>query len=357
VLGVTSDEPDTPYLFVDTAVVEHNLRTMAGTARELGIALRPHAKTHKCPPLGLRQVELGAIGLTLATAGEAEVFADGGCLDIFLAYPIWAGGRRGGRLSALAERVRLRLGIDSAESAAVLARAVPGAEVLVEVDSGHHRSGVPAPDAGAVALAASRSGLRVVGTFTFPGHGYGPGNRDRAAADEADALAEADRVLHTAGFDVEVRSGGSTPTAALSARGTVTEMRPGSYVFNDAQQLETGSCGWADVALYAVSTVVSRRGQQVIVDAGNKILGADRPHWATGHGRLLDHPGARMTALSEHHATVLFPDGEQPPELGRCLRVVPNHVCTAVNLVDELLVGTSGTIHDRWPVAARGANT
>jgi D-serine deaminase-like pyridoxal phosphate-dependent protein len=105
-----------------------------------------------------------------------------------------------------------------------------------------------------------------------------------------------------------------------------------------------------------VSTVVSRRGQQVIVDAGNKILGADRPHWATGHGRLLDHPEARMTALSEHHATVEFPDGEQAPELGSRLRVVPNHVCTAVNLVDELLVGVSGTIRDRWPVAARGAN-
>jgi D-serine deaminase-like pyridoxal phosphate-dependent protein len=329
---------------------------MAATAREMGILLRPHAKTHKCPPLGLRQVELGAIGLTLATAGEAEVFADGGCVDIFLAYPMWAGGRRGARLAALAERVQLRLGIDSAESAAVLAKAVPGAEVLVEVDSGHHRSGVPAEEAGTVALAASRSGLNVVGTFTFPGHGYGPGNRGRAAADEADTLVEADRVLCAAGFAVEVRSGGSTPTAALSARGTLTEMRPGSYVFNDAQQLETGSCDWPDIGLYAVSTVVSRRGQQVIVDAGNKILGADRPHWATGHGRLLQHPGARVTALSEHHATVLFPDDEPAPELGSRVHVVPNHVCTAVNLVDELLVGTPDRIQDRWPVAARGAN-
>ena len=353
---VTSEDLDTPYLFVDTGVLEQNLRAMADTARELGIALRPHAKTHKCPPLGLRQLELGAVGLTLATAGEAEIFADGGCLDIFLAYPMWAGGRRGTRLAALAERARLRLGVDSAESAAMLAKAVPGAEVLVEVDSGHHRSGVPAAEAGAVALAASRSGLRVLGAFTFPGHGYGPGNRSRAAADEADALAEADRVLRDAGFEAGVRSGGSTPTAALSARGTLTEMRPGSYVFNDAQQLETGSCDWSGIALYAVSTVVSRRGHQVILDAGNKILGADRPPWATGHGRLLGHPGARVTALSEHHATVQIPDEEPVPELGARLHVIPNHVCTAVNLVDELMVGTAGRIGDRWPVAARGAN-
>lgn len=358
--GVTptaAEELDTPYLYVDTEVVERNLRAMADTARALGIALRPHAKTHKCPPLGLRQLELGATGLTLATVGEAEVFADGGCPDIFLAYPIWAAGRRGTRLAALADRVRLRVGVDSAEAARLLARAVPGIEVLVEVDSGHHRSGVPAGEAAAVALAASRAGLRVLGAFTFPGHGYGPGNRDRAAADEADALAEADRGLRAAGFDVQVRSGGSTPTAALAERGTLTEMRPGSYVFNDAQQLETGSCGWADLGLVAVSTVVSGRDGQVILDAGNKVLGADRPGWATGHGRLPEHPGARLTALSEHHATVLFPPDEPPPALGTRLRVVPNHVCTAVNLADELLAGTAGMVHARWSIPARGANT
>lgn len=354
---MTLDELDTPYLFVDTAVLEANLQGMAATARESGIALRPHAKTHKCPPLGRRQAELGAIGLTLATAGEAEVFADGGCLDIFLAYPMWAGGRRGTRLAALAERARLRVGIDSADSASVLAKAVPGAEVLVEIDCGHHRSGVPAAEAGDLALAASHVGLRVVGAFTFPGHGYGPGNRGRAAVEEAVALAEADRILRAAGFELEVLSGGSTPTAELADRATLTEMRPGSYVFNDAQQLETGSCGWSDIALSAVSTVVSRRGQQVIVDAGSKILGADRPHWSSGHGRLLGHPGARVTALSEHHATVVFPDDEPTPEVGSHLRVVPNHVCTSVNLVDELLVGTLDRIEDRWPVAARGANT
>jgi D-serine deaminase-like pyridoxal phosphate-dependent protein len=354
---VASEQLDTPYLFVDTAILERNLRTMATAARESGIALRPHAKTHKCPGLGLRQIELGAVGLTLATVAEAEIFADGGCPDIFLAYPMWAGGPRGARLAALAERVRLRVGVDSAESAAVLARAVPGAEVAVEVDCGHHRSGVPAREAAHVALAASRCGLRVVGAFTFPGHAYGPGNPVRAAAEESDALAEADVVLRTAGFEVEVRSGGSTPTAALSDRSVLTEMRPGVYVFNDAQQLETGSCERSDISLYAVSTVVSRRGRQVILDSGNKILGADRPHWATGHGRLLDHPDARVTALSEHHATVLFPDGDPLPELGSRLRVVPNHVCTAVNLVDDLLVGTADRVQERWPVAARGANT
>jgi D-serine deaminase-like pyridoxal phosphate-dependent protein len=361
--GVTLPVPvdvDTPYLFVDTDVLERNLQNMAAAAAVMDVALRPHAKTHKCPPLGLRQLQLGAAGLTVATVGEAEIFADGGCTDLFLGYPIWAAGNRGARLRRLAERVRLRVGVDSAEGAAVLAGALAGTdvEVLVEIDSGHHRSGVPAERAPEIALAAARGGLRVVGAFTFPGHGYGLGQRGRAAADEADALRRADDQLRRAGIETTVRSGGSTPTAMLSERGVLTEMRPGSYVFNDAQQFELGSCGWADLALYAVATVVSRSGRQVILDAGSKVLGTDRPAWATGFGRLPGHPAARVTALSEHHAIVAFPDGEPIPELGSPLRVVPNHVCTAVNLADELVVGTiDGAALDRWPVAARGANS
>ncbi|GAA1187137.1 D-TA family PLP-dependent enzyme [Pseudonocardia alaniniphila] len=357
-IDLITGELDTPFVAVDLDVMERNLASMAGAARARGFALRPHAKTHKCLEIARRQVEHGAAGLTVATVGEAEIFASGGFTDLFIAYPIWASGGRGNRLRALAERASLRVGIDSEEGAQALAKAVAGADVeaLVEIDSGHHRSGVRPEQAAEVATAAARAGLRVVGIFTFPGHGYGPGRRGQAAGDEAGALSEARASMRKAGLDVEVSSGGSTPTAALSDAEALTEIRPGVYVFNDTQQAELGSCDWADIALTAISTVVSSSGQRVVLDAGSKILGADQPAWATGGGRLPDHPDARVVALSEHHATVVLPEDGVSLRPGDVVRVAPNHVCAAVNLADGLIVLAKGAQVDRWHVAARGAN-
>ena len=179
----------TPYLVVDRDVLQANLGAMAARARDHGVALRPHAKTHKCLEIARRQLALGAAGLTVATVGEAEVFADGGFTDLFIAYPVWAAGARGPRLRALAERVALRVGADSAEGVELLAHVLAGseAEVVVEVDSGHHRTGVAPERAGEVAAAARRCGLGVAGVFTFPGHSYGPGRRHEAALGEARA--------------------------------------------------------------------------------------------------------------------------------------------------------------------------
>jgi D-serine deaminase-like pyridoxal phosphate-dependent protein len=346
---------DTPYLAVDIALLERNLAAMAGSARARGLALRPHAKTHKCVEIARRQVALSDGGLTLATVAEAEVFAAAGLDDVFLAYPVVAAGPRAGRLRALAERVRLRVGVDSADGAALLAAAVPGLEVLVEVDSGHHRTGVASHGAGEVAAAARSAGLQVAGVFTFPGHSYAPGERKRAATDEAAALSAAADALRAVGIEPRVRSGGSTPTAALSTADVLTELRPGVYAFQDAQQAELGSTDLADIALTAVATGVSRGRDRAVLDAGSKVLGADRPAWTTGFGRLPDHPDARVVALSEHHATVTFPG--PAPAVGEQVRVAPNHVCTAVNLADELVVVDGGVEVDRWRVAARGANT
>ncbi|HVD80071.1 MAG TPA: alanine racemase [Propionibacteriaceae bacterium] len=348
----------TPCLVVDRDVLEGNLVAMADRARDLGLALRPHAKTHKCVEVARRQVALGAVGLTVATVGEAEVFADAGFTDLFIAYPVWAAGARGRRLSALAERVTLRVGADSAEGVELVARALAGteAEVVVEVDSGHHRTGVAPARAGQVAAAAHRSGLRVAGVFTFPGHSYEPGGRERAAADESRALQEADAALRQAGLGAGLRSGGSTPTAALVVQGALDEMRPGVYAFNDAQQVELGAADWDTVALTAAATVVSRHGRDTIVDAGSKVLGADRAVWASGGGRLPAHPHARISALSEHHATVSFAEDAPLPELGSLVQVAPNHVCAAVNLADAIIVTAGGAVVDQWQVAARGRN-
>ncbi|MFF6946948.1 alanine racemase [Streptomyces lavendulae] len=348
----------TPYLAVDRDVLDRNLESVADLAHDRSLWIRPHAKTHKCPEIAERQVQLGAVGLTVATVSEAETFTTAGFDDLFIAYPVWARGRSGERLRALAEKTRLRVGVDSAEGAHLLGRALrgTGAEAVVEVDSGHHRSGASPDQAGDVALAAAAAGLRVVGAFTFPGHGYGPGRRRAAAAQEAAALDAASRELRAKGIEATVRSGGSTPTLEMSDTSVLSEIRPGVYAFNDAQQVELGSCGWDDVALSAVTTVVSRRHDRFILDAGSTVLGADQPSWTSGAGRLPDHPQARITALSEHHATVEFPDGRPALSLGDRVRVAPNHVCSAVNLSDELVVFSNGEIVDRWRVAARGAN-
>jgi D-serine deaminase-like pyridoxal phosphate-dependent protein len=346
---------DTPYLAVDPAILDRNLTAMARSAAARGLALRPHAKTHKCVEIARRQVALSGGGLTLATVAEAEVFADAGFTDVFLAYPVVATGLRARRLRALAERVTLRVGVDSADGAALLAAAVPELEVLVEVDSGHHRTGVAPDRAGEVAAAARAAGLRVAGVFTFPGHSYAPHERSRAAADESSALSAAASALRAVGIEPQVRSGGSTPTATLSDGEVLTELRPGVYAFQDAQQAELGSADLADLALTAVATVVSRGPDRAVVDAGSKVLSADRPAWTTGFGRLPDFPDARVVALSEHHATVTF--AGPAPAVGERVRLAPNHVCTAVNLADELVVVDAGVEIDCWRVAARGANT
>ncbi|MET3203730.1 D-serine deaminase-like pyridoxal phosphate-dependent protein [Arthrobacter sp. UYEF6] len=360
-------EIDTPEIIIDRDVLQRNIDRMATAVRAKGLHLRPHVKTHKVPEIAEMQLAAGAVGLTVATLGEAEVFAEHGAKDIFIAYPLWVGPRQADRLRKLAVKARIAVGLDSREAAetmaASLGRAVGQVEVVLEIDCGHHRSGI-APDAVVgVAQAASRGGLRVTGIFTFPGHSYAPGMPLKAMDEERLALGEAAGLLNAAGFHVAHRSGGSTPTAALTAGDSgATEVRPGVYVFGDAQQLELERCAAEDIALTIAATIVSRHEgtdlmpRRVILDSGSKILGGDRPGWTTGFGRLLDHPDARITALSEHHATVVWPEETTLPALGDRLRVVPNHVCIAMNLVDDVTVVSGGKIVDRWHVAARGRN-
>jgi D-serine deaminase-like pyridoxal phosphate-dependent protein len=204
---------------------------------------------------------------------------------------------------------------------------------------------------------AGHAGLDVRGVFTFPGHSYSPDARQRVVRQEADALARAAGAFDERGLACPVRSGGSTPTAHSVDSGTMTELRPGVYVFGDAQQLELGTIGPDRIALTCMATVVSHAGGNTVLDSGSKALGADRAPWASGYGRLLDHLDARIASLSEHHAVVTWPETAPRPEIGSRVRVVPNHVCNAVNLADTLLVCREGQVVQRWPVTARGANT
>ncbi|WP_306231364.1 alanine racemase [Agrococcus beijingensis] len=358
--------PSTPFLAVDLERMQANIARVAEAATARGIALRPHAKTHKTIEIGRMQVAAGAHGLTVATIGEAEVFAAAGLDDLFIAYPLWIDADRAARLSHLAAAgAAISIGVDSVEAAARIARGGLAGRVSarVEVDAGHHRSGCVPTAAGDVASAAARAGIEVEGVFAFPGHAYAPEGRETAARQEAEALRVAAASMRDAGVPPQVVSGGSTPSfaAALALDSPVTELRPGVSVFGDAQQWELGSTAPEQIALTAHATVVSHAGGRLVLDAGSKVLGPDRAAWATGHGRLLDHPDARIVQLSEHHALVELP-GIAPddlPPLGSLVRAVPNHSCMAVNLVDELFVfdrADDAEPSARWRVAARGRN-
>ena len=344
--------PATPFLALDLPVLDANIERVADWAAERGLALRPHVKTHKSPEIGHRQSEAGASGITVATIGEAEVVAQAGIDDVVIAYPVWLDAERASRLRRLAAEGTVRVGFDSLEAARRLAEV--GVEGIVEVDSGHHRSGVLPDEAGELAAQAADAGLVVAGVFTFPGHSYGPEARIGAAAQEASALRVASAAMTAAGIVPRIISGGSTPSLAATGEG-LTETRPGVYVFNDAQQWELGACVPEQIALTCHATVVSHAGGRLVLDAGSKVLGADKAAWASGFGRLLDHPQARIVLLSEHHAVADL-DGEPLPPLGSTVRVVPNHACNAVNLVDEFTVLSQGRLVGRWDVAARGMN-
>jgi D-serine deaminase-like pyridoxal phosphate-dependent protein len=341
----------TPYVVIDTDVLDANIAGMQAFCDARGIALRPHAKTHKTLEIARRQLAAGAVGLTVATVGEAEVFAgtvaEAGA-DLLVAYPVAVPAER---LRALGRRVRVVVGVDS--TAGVDRALEAGVGVSVEVDSGLRRSGVEPGTAGALASYAAARDVQVVGVFTFPGHGYATGaGAARAAADEARALREAAASMEAAGVPCPVRSGGCTPTAHHADASVVTELRPGVYALQDSQQVALGVTAPDGVALRIRATVVSTAVEgQVVLDAGAKVLGMDRPSYVPGHGTLPAFPHATLERIWEHHGVVSL-NGRPGPALGERVDVVPNHVCATVNLVEELWAGD-----ERWAVAARGRNT
>jgi D-serine deaminase-like pyridoxal phosphate-dependent protein len=354
-----SQRINTPQPVVDRQVLDSNLARMAKAVSERGCALRPHFKTHRSIEIATRQIANGASGFACATISEAEALAEHGFLDILIAYPFWADGTTGERLRALQEKATPQIGVDSVESLECLAKATvggPQTNVVIEVDPGFHRSGVPASEVLRIASAAERCGFSVSGVFAYPGQAYGgPDAVEPAASDERACLDEAHALLASAGIDPTVVSGGSTPTATLSAEEQLTEVRPGVYVFNDRQQVELGTCRESEVALVVLTTVVSTAVPGFfVVDAGSKALSSDRLSWMDGFGAVRQAPGQVAQSLSEHHGVIRSPDSERRPSVGEIVAIVPNHVCNVVNLFDDLLVVGDGQEAERWPVLARG---
>lgn len=349
--ALAAAEPElTPLAVVDEERMEANLAAMARIAASAAVKLRPHAKTHKSRYVAGRQLEHGAIGLTCATLREAEVFADAGVEDLLIAHPP-VGEPKRRRLAELAGRVRrLAVSIDQVE----LADGLPdGVEVLWEVDSGMHRMGT-APgvaSADAVLELVGRVGpARVRGLLTHGGHAYKAETQEarrRAADEEAQALLETAMLLRRRGFEPRTLSVGSTPTADSAGREKgITELRPGTYVYGDANQITLGSQRLEDSALAVIATVVSVHPDRVVVDAGSKSLSSDlRVTRMEGLGIVLGHPSLRLERLSEEHG-VLAGEGLDRLGIGRRLAIVPTHACTCVNLQSELLFfSATGT---RW---------
>jgi D-serine deaminase-like pyridoxal phosphate-dependent protein len=227
--------------------------------------------------------------------------------------------------------------------------------VLVEIDPGNGRTGVDAGRAADIALAARSLGLGIAGVFAHGGHAYAGRDAAGAAADEVSTLGAAAAALRRAGLEAPIVSAGSTPTAVLAARGEVNEIRAGTYLLGDRQQLALGSVPVDGLALWVAATVVSTAVPgQVVVDAGAKSLTKDRPAHLVGHGTLPAYPDAVIDRLSDYHGVVLTPNGTAGPEVGDVLEIVPNHVCPVVDLFDEFSVVSADGSVERWPVDARG---
>lgn len=354
---------DTPCPVVDLDRLEANLSRMADYASAHGLALRPHVKTHKSARVGREQVARGAAGLTCATPRELEVMAEVS-RDLLMAYPPVGAGRIA-RLLALPARIALRVSLDSAEAVDGLARAasLAGREVgvLVELDLGMRRVGV-ATAGEAVALArrvADHPPLRFAGLVFYPGHIREAGAPAAAARRQlSEDLGAVLVQLHRAGLTAPLVSGGSTPTAWETHEiAGVTEMRPGTYVYNDRATVAAGAASRGDCALTVLATVVSTAVPgQAVVDAGTKALGREPRGGdaAWGFGELLDRPDVTVRAMSEEHGTLdLGPSGWRP-QVGDRVRIIPNHVCVVTHLFDEVAGLRGDQVVERWPVAARG---
>lgn len=359
---------ETPCLVIDMQAVRANLQSMQRAVSAAGCRLRPHIKTHKMPLFARMQIEAGACGITCAKVSEAEVMADGGLRDIFIAYPM-VGEHRIRRAAALARRVdRLILAVDSSESADALSKAAvrenTGFEVRLEIDTGAGRTGVPLERA--VDLAAqihAMPGLRLTGIYTFKSlvyQGAPTADIELAAREEGELMAEAARRIREAGVPIEDISAGSSPTGEAVARtGLVNEVRPGTYIFKDQMLCREGVARPEEIAVrYAATVVSAQHAEYAVLDGGCKFFATDvvpdaAPHFYHGYAAVDGRPELCLSRMNEEHGILTAESGATGLHVGDVLLLTPIHVCTAVNQQNAVWLLDNGTL-TRVPVKARG---
>ena len=348
-------ELETPALLIDLDRLERNLCRVAQYAKEHELRLRPHTKTHKLPAVGKRQVELGAVGLTVAKVGEAGVMLGSGTPDLLVAYPI-IGLSKLGRLMEVARRTRVTVALDSVPAARQLADAARAAQVsigvLVEADVGMHRCGVAiGEELVTLAQSVARLGPHVTleGVACYPGH-------IRSYCDEFQRQLVED--FRRADLPLTIFSAGSTPLVFQSHQFPgVNEIRPGTYVFHDVNCVRSGMATWDDCAATILTTVISnaRRGY-VMVDGGSKTFSSDRIAGSSelSFGYVTDAPEAVVYAQNEEHGHVDVRKCDQEFQVGDRLRIIPNHICVAMNLHEQVYGVRGETVEVVWKVEGRG---
>lgn len=357
-------ELETPSVIIDLDVMDQNLSRMAQYSRSHNLKLRPHTKSHKIPELAKRQLASGASGITVAKIGEAEVMLEAGITDILIAYPL-VGREKARRLARIAERAALTVSLDSIEAAKAISQEVSkqnvSINILVELDVGFRRCGVGSENE-ALSLAQNiceLPGLRFQGLMFFPGH-FQVTSAERAAL-LVPVNAFLDRTLEKfekARVPCPTVSGGSTPTACESHLfHGVNEIRPGMYIFNDRNMMGIGIASPQDCALSIVATVVSTSvSGRAIIDAGSKTFSSDR-HLAgdgRGFGIVREDADAELEAMSEEHGHLNISRSKRPYRVGDRLTVIPNHVCSTVNMHNEIYGVRNGKVEEVFTVAGRG---
>lgn len=340
-----TDTLATPALVLDAQVVRGNVQKMARYTTEVGLALRPHAKTSKSRQVVRMQLDAGAIGLSAAKVGEARAVSSAGD-DVLLAYPT-LGSDRAEQLAELGLDRTVRAAIDSelaletAVTAANKARVTIG--LLVEIDVGLHRTGLQKPsEALALAQRIDRAqGVRLDGIMVYPGHIWDlPAEQAGPLGAVSAILEESLDLWERSGLQAPIVSGGSTPTARQSHLvPQYTEIRPGNYVFNDMNNVRGGYCQLSECAALVICTVISDAvPDHVVVDAGTKTFSSDLclPAPDSGYGHVVEYPGAKIVHLSEEHARIDTSACDRRPAVGERLSIVPNHICPCVNLQDAL---------------------
>lgn len=355
---------DTPALVVDLDVMERNLSQMAEYCRRHALRLRPHTKTHKIPELARKQINSGAAGITVAKLGEAEVMIDAGLDDLLIAYPI-VGPTKTQRLARIAERATVMVSLDSEEAARGISASTSergsSVGVLVELDVGFGRCGV-ANEKDALTLAqkiSSLPGLEFKGLMFFPGHfGVSPDERAVLRKQVNEFLTRCYEAFERAGLPFAIVSGGSTPSRYESELfHGVNEVRPGTYIFNDRSTVGVAAATVEECALSVLVTVVSTSvSGHAVIDGGSKTFSSDTYHaeHGRGFGLIKEDPAADVERLSEEHGHLNVTQSDRRYAVGERLMIIPNHVCTTVNMHDEIYGVRGEEVETVWQVAGRG---